>query len=61
MNGIYKITNRINKKSYIGQSIHIEQLWQEHLYQSTKCSLIKYALFKYGQENFTFEVIEECP
>lgn len=61
MIGIYKITNKINKKSYIGQSIHIEQRWQEHLYQSTKCSLIKYALFKYGQENFTFEVIEECP
>lgn len=60
MIGIYKITNTINNKSYIGQSIHIEQRWQEHLYKSSGCSLLKYALHKYGVENFTFEVIEEC-
>lgn len=60
MIGIYKITNQINNKSYIGQSIHIEQRWEEHLYKSSKCSLLKYALHKYGVDNFTFEVIEEC-
>ena len=31
MIGIYKITNLINNKSYVGQSIHIERRWQEHL------------------------------
>ena len=28
--GIYKITNLITNKSYIGLSKHIEQRWQEH-------------------------------
>lgn len=60
MIGIYKITNQINNKSYIGQSIHIEQRWEEHLYKSSQCSLLKYALHKYGVSNFTFEIIEEC-
>lgn len=60
MIGIYKITNQINNKCYIGQSIHIEQRWEEHLYKSSQCSLLKYALHKYGVNNFTFEVIEEC-
>ena len=60
MIGIYKITNQINGKSYIGQSIHIEQRWEEHLYKSSYSSLIKYALYKYGINNFTFEVVEEC-
>ena len=60
MIGIYKITNQLNGHSYIGQSIHIEQRWEEHLYKSSGCSLLKYALYKYGKENFTFEVIEEC-
>lgn len=60
MVGIYKITNKINGKSYIGQSIHIEQRWQEHLYKNTHCSLIKYAFHKYGVDNFIFEVLEEC-
>lgn len=60
MMGIYKITNLINGKVYIGQSINIERRWQEHLYQSSGCSLLKYALHKYGVDNFSFEVIEEC-
>ena len=60
MIGIYKITNKINGKCYIGQSIHIEQRWDEHLYKTSKGSLIKYALHKYGKENFLFEIIEEC-
>lgn len=28
--GIYKITNLLNGKIYIGQSIHIEKRWKEH-------------------------------
>lgn len=60
MIGIYKITNIINGKCYIGQSIDIERRWQEHLYKNSTCLLLKYALHKYGVNNFTFEVIEEC-
>ena len=28
--GIYKITNQINGKCYIGQSVNIKRRWQEH-------------------------------
>lgn len=59
MIGIYKITNKINGKSYIGQSIHIEQRWQEHQMKS-QTSLIHRALEKYGVENFSFKVLEQC-
>lgn len=59
MIGIYKITNLINGKSYIGQSVHIERRWTEHCLPSTK-SLIANAIHKYGKENFSFQVLEEC-
>ena len=59
MIGIYKITNKINGKVYIGQSIHIERRWKEHCRQSTN-SVISDAIKQYGKENFIFEVIEEC-
>lgn len=61
---IYKITNKINGKSYIGQTI---QNVKERFYQrcATKCSqailnmVIHKAINKYGKSNFTIEVIEE--
>lgn len=66
MIGIYKITNKINNKSYIGQSINIEQRWKEHKKRiyNLNCSEYNKPLYrsirKYGLENFTFEVLEEC-
>ena len=57
--GIYKITNKINGKAYIGQSRKIEQRFHEHIYANTS-SLIHKAIIKYGQNNFTFEILEEC-
>ena len=59
MIGIYKIENLLNHKCYIGQSIHIEKRWQEHCRNSTK-SIISRAIKKYGKENFSFQVLEEC-
>ena len=59
MIGIYKITNKINTKSYIGQSIHIQERWNEHLSKQSN-SLISLALKKYGISNFSFEILEEC-
>ena len=67
MIGIYKITNTINNKVYIGLSSNIEERWkahkkrykietdkeyEKHLYRSFR---------KYGLDAFTFEIIEECP
>lgn len=63
MVGIYKITNLINGKVYIGQSTNIKHRWKEHI-QEAKNGIKKYALYnamrKYGVENFSFEIIEEC-
>ena len=59
MIGVYKIENLINGKIYIGQSIHIERRWKEHCIPSSK-SLIGKAIKKYGKENFSFQVLNEC-
>lgn len=59
--GIYKIENLINKKCYIGQSINIQRRWNIHKTDSRKPKYPLYLAFKkYGIENFSFEVLEEC-
>lgn len=63
MMGIYKIENIITKQVYIGQSHDIERRWKEHkkCYRKTTLKARLYqAMRKYGVENFTFEVLEEC-
>lgn len=66
MIGIYKITNKINNKSYIGQSINIEQRWKTHKTSPFNKNCVHYnclfykAIRKYGIDNFIFEVLEEC-
>ena len=61
---IYKITNTINSKSYIGQTIqNVKERFYQHC--ATKCSkvvsnmAIHRAIKKYCKSNFTVEVIEE--
>ena len=61
---IYKITNTINGKSYLGQTIqNVKERFYQHC--ATKCSkavsnmAIHRAIKKYGKSNFTVEVIEE--
>ncbi len=61
--GIYKITNKINNKCYIGKSSNIESRFEYHKmnYQTSKewnKTLYK-AFRKYGLENFIFEIIEK--
>lgn len=66
MGYIYKITNQLNGKIYIGQTIRKpEYRWYEHInnaYNSNRRDkmAITQAIAKYGEENFQFEVIEEC-
>ena len=66
MVGIYKITNKINGKCYIGQSINIEKRWKAHKNKAFCPSsndyekLLYRAMRKYGLENFSFEVLECC-
>lgn len=64
MIGIYKITNKVNGKIYIGKSTDIVRRFAEHKrhYKSEshrkKIALYK-SMWKYGVENFIFEILEE--
>lgn len=58
MIGIYKITKKSNGKSYIGQSVDIERRFKEHKYK--KDIPIEIAIQKYGEDAFTYEIVEEC-
>ena len=66
MIGIYKITNKITKQSYIGQSTNIKKRITNHcsVYNNPNDHCYEYPLYqdmrKYGIENFEFEIIEEC-
>ncbi len=64
--GIYKITNQINNKSYIGQSTNIERRWKDHkkrinysTYYTYNSDLYK-DIRKYGLNAFSFEILEHC-
>jgi group I intron endonuclease len=54
---IYKITNLITKKSYIGQSINIKKRLREHFNWSNAKSYIDKSIRKYGKNNFSYEII----
>lgn len=66
--GIYKFENKINHHIYIGQSINIGQRYKDHLNRSQNNfssnneynSALHRAIRKYGIENFSFDIIEEC-
>lgn len=66
MGYIYKITNNINGKIYIGQTRVTEpQRWQQHVWHANNkpdndSPLLCRAIKKYGKENFTRTIIEEC-
>lgn len=64
---IYKITNLIDGKVYIGQTNNPNNRWKEHcrlgsctyINNKHKSSHLYLAMKKYGIENFSFQVIEE--
>ena len=57
---IYKATNKINGKVYIGQSHKsLEERMRRHKNDSTRQDSYFYrAIRKYGWENFSWEVID---
>ena len=65
ISGIYKITNLNNNKVYIGQAVNIAERLRTHIkagigIDPTNSELYK-DMKKIGVENFTFEILEECP
>ena len=63
---VYKITNKINNKCYIGSTYNFEQRIKQHI-KASKCKagnkIYNYPLYKafrkYGVENFIFEILED--
>lgn len=56
MIGIYKITNKLTGKSYVGQSIHCGERFDQHCGGNSQ--LIDKAIKENGIENFTFEILK---
>ena len=61
---IYKATNNINGKVYVGQTIFsLDNRRKEHI-RLSKANFPRYlfhrALKKYGEENFSWDILEEC-
>lgn len=69
LNYIYKITNLVNGKIYIGQTTYtIECRWKQHICASSTNPdkkdynfLLHKAIRKYGKDNFSIELLEEVP
>lgn len=66
MNGfIYKITNRVNGKVYVGQTrFTVEHRFKQHCKNFNiehRQQPLYHAFAKYGIDNFSVEALEECP
>lgn len=61
---IYKITNNVDGKVYIGQTINYSKRKRSHISHlkdnKHHNEHLQRAWNKYGKENFSFEIIEEC-
>lgn len=57
---LYSITNKINNKTYIGQTINPENRKEEHLSCGDRSNFrLRKDIKKYGRENFEFEIIDD--
>lgn len=62
---VYKVTNLINNKIYIGKTFRgLKKRWSVHCASfknpKVKKSYLQNAINKYGKENFKIEIIEKC-
>ena len=64
--GIYKITNIKTKECYIGQAVNLSDRWKQHAkaglgIDTPQGNKLYRAMQEFGIQNFSWEVIEECP
>ena len=58
MGYIYKIVNKIDKKTYIGQTVQdYESRWSDHVKKRSNCRYLKSAIQKHGFDNFDFKIV----
>jgi len=58
---IYRITNLLSQKSYIGQTTgSLSVCWNDHCFSKRKNNAITSAIKKYGKENFKIEEIAKA-
>lgn len=57
---IYKVTNLVNGKVYIGKTYNFEKRKREHFYDIDNGLPLHKALKKYGADSFEWEVIDEA-
>lgn len=55
---IYKLTSP-SGKSYIGRTYNLNKRLGEHRRKSSPCIALRNAIFKYGFENFSLEILKE--
>lgn len=64
MSIIYKITNKVNGKIYVGETNRtLKARWEQHLRRANQKNTTEYlysAMRKYGIENFYIEEITQC-
>lgn len=63
--GIYKITNLINNKVYIGQAVDIAERWRQHIKRAVGAEPMTtnklYPIMREtGPFNFSWQIVEEC-
>lgn len=64
MGFIYQIRNKVTGQSYVGRTINLEERWYWHrknLKSGDNSPHLQHAYNKYGEENFEYLVVEECP
>ena len=60
---LYTITDTLNSKVYVGQTVRPQKRWSQHKTYAKRNKPVQYihrAMAKYGVDNFVFEIIVTC-